>query len=256
MKKIILLLVMAMFATPAMALVTIEVNDLGGGWAALEYSCTGANPVGFGLDVNVTPGVDIIDVNILHVGENDGNGVGFGIFPASFDRLIDPNDPDWNVAGYTPVADVNDPGVAGGLPGIELGALGIDAPNDGTLIEIQVDGSCTMCVNNNSSRGGVVLKRGGNGNFPGSCGVISLGPDCWNSLTQCHGDVDNDGSVGLTDFYALLDSWQQTYPAALYDPCADFDRDGSVGLTDFYTLLDNWQTSPPANCTPGGTWPP
>ncbi|MHC4114992.1 MAG: hypothetical protein ACYSSL_06715, partial [Planctomycetota bacterium] len=200
MKKIILLLVMAMFATPAMALVTIEVNDLGGGWAALEYTCTGANPVGFGLDVNVTPGVDIIDVNILHVGENDGNGVGFGIFPASFDRLIDPNDPDWNVAGYTPVADVNDPGVAGGLPGeaitIELGALGIDAPNDGTLIEIQVDGTCMMCVSNNSSRGGVVLKRGGNGNFPGSCGVIQLWPDCWNYPTQCHGDTNGDGEVG------------------------------------------------------------
>jgi hypothetical protein len=252
MKKIILLLVMAMFAAPAMAIVTIDVVDLGDGWAALDYNCTGNNAVGFGLNVSVSAG-NIIGVNILHVGENDGNGVGFGIFPASFDRFIDPNDPNWNVANYTPVADAGDEGAAGGLPGpaitIELGALGLDAPNDGRLIEIQVDASCTMTVSNNSSRGGVVLKGGGPGGFPGAVGEISL---C------CPGDSDANDVYNLVDYYAMQgnlayadyiysggagtsyhifpDDTNDPNANFLFNACEDWDSDGDVAIDDYYDL--------------------
>jgi hypothetical protein len=242
MKKIILVIVL-LFTAPAMALVTIEVNDLGGGWAALEYSCTGASAVGFGLDVNVTTTANIVDVNILHAGENDGNGVGFGIFPASFDRFIDPNDPNWNDASYTPVADANDPGAAGGLPSsaitIEMGALGLNAPNDGRLIEIQVDASCTMCVSNNSARGGVVLKGGGPGGFagpPGSCGEISLCGSCPLDITSWEPGIP-DGFMGPEDL---------NYVLSLVKGCAYYYCDVTL-LTDAEACLDvtSWEPGIP-----------
>ncbi|MHC4195819.1 MAG: hypothetical protein ACYSYU_10870 [Planctomycetota bacterium] len=276
MKKIILLLVMAMFAAPAMAAVTIEVNDLGGGWLALDYNSTDdVNIVSFGLDISVSAG-NIIDVNILHVGENDANGLGFGIFPASFDRFIDPNDPNWGNAGYTPVADAGDPGAAGGLPGpaitIELGALGHPAPKSGRLIEIKVDAPCTMCVSNNSSRGGVVLEGGGSGGFVGACGPPEPPlPPCWSCPTQCYGDTNCDAPVTIntTDFLAfkwayLTDYWggglTDGKPGYAYDPCADFSRDGYVGTTDFLAFKYHYLKVPPPDCTPGippgETWPP
>ena len=50
------------------------------------------------------------------------------------------------------------------------------------------------------------------------------------------GDLDGDGTVGITDFLALLAAW---------GPCpvqcvADLDGDGIVGILDFLTLLGNW----------------
>jgi hypothetical protein len=49
------------------------------------------------------------------------------------------------------------------------------------------------------------------------------------------GDLDGDGTVGVTDFLILLESW---------GPCvgcpADLDNDGNVGVVDFLILLRNW----------------
>ncbi len=50
------------------------------------------------------------------------------------------------------------------------------------------------------------------------------------------GDLDGDGTVGISDFLALLAAW---------GPCpvqcvADLDGDGIVGILDFLTLLGNW----------------
>ena len=50
------------------------------------------------------------------------------------------------------------------------------------------------------------------------------------------GDLDGDGTVGITDFLALLAAW---------GPCptqcvADLDGDGTVGILDFLTLLASW----------------
>jgi len=83
-----------------------------------------------------------------------------------------------------------------------------------------------------------------------------LGPACWNWPTQCHGDTDNDGEVKGSDFLALKTSWYKCHPDADYDPCADFDRDGCVKGSDFLILKSNWYKPVPADCPPGGTWPP
>ena len=79
---------------------------------------------------------------------------------------------------------------------------------------------------------------------------------CWDYATQCHGDSDNDGEVKGSDFLALKASWYKCHPDPDYDPCADFDRDGCVKGSDFLILKSNWLASVPADCPPGGTWPP
>jgi hypothetical protein len=91
-------------------------------------------------------------------------------------------------------------------------------------------------------------------------------PPCWYYDTQCHGDVNDDGDVGLWDFYVFRDSWGCTKdavpecpgqaPGNAYDACADTNRDGTIGLQDFYQFRDNWGTTgvyapPDANCATG-----
>jgi hypothetical protein len=54
------------------------------------------------------------------------------------------------------------------------------------------------------------------------------------------GDLDGDGTVGVSDFLLLLAAWG---PCA--DPCpphcfGDVDTDCSVGVDDFLLLLAHW----------------
>jgi len=80
---------------------------------------------------------------------------------------------------------------------------------------------------------------------------IKTYPACWDDLTQCHGDNDNDGLVKGSDFLALKDSWYECYGDPNYNPCADFDRDSCVDGADFLILKSNWYKAVPADCTPG-----
>ena len=56
---------------------------------------------------------------------------------------------------------------------------------------------------------------------------------------ECPWDVDDDGSVGVSDLLALLASW---------GPCkgcpADFDGNDDVGVSDLLVLLANWGPCP------------
>ena len=56
---------------------------------------------------------------------------------------------------------------------------------------------------------------------------------------ECPWDLDGGGTVGITDFLALLAAWGPNpgHPA-------DFDGDGFVGITDFLELLANWGPCP------------
>jgi hypothetical protein len=77
-------------------------------------------------------------------------------------------------------------------------------------------------------------------------------PDCWDYLTQCHGDSDNSGDVNAPDFQALKDSNGMAYPNdPEYNPCADFDRNGKVNGTDMLILKNNWYQTVDANCPQG-----
>ncbi len=56
---------------------------------------------------------------------------------------------------------------------------------------------------------------------------------------SCPGDVDDDGTVGILDFLALLAAWGPNpgHPA-------DLDDDGIVGILDFLALLAAWGSCP------------
>ena len=62
-------------------------------------------------------------------------------------------------------------------------------------------------------------------------------PGC--PFAACPGDIDGDGTVGITDFLALLAAWGPNpgHPA-------DIDGDGTVGITDFLALLAGWGVCP------------
>ncbi len=111
------------------------------------------------------------------------------------------------------------------------------------------------------------------------CNPLPPWPECWSCPYQCWGDADCEAEVigpgGITAQVSYNDrdifmaacasdtdcnlcmSW---YGTSWYDPCADFDRDGDVDCDDLEIFL-RWFNEPdphgpPANCEPGGTWPP
>ena len=81
-------------------------------------------------------------------------------------------------------------------------------------------------------------------------------PLCWNYLTQCHGDTDDDGDVDTVDWPVFRDAFGYAYPVAQYHPCADLDHDGDVDTADWPEFRDNFGYPATPDCTPGGTWPP
>lgn len=186
MKKIFLILAVLVLAAPAMAVVDIDANQVGDtNEVYIQATWSGESgkiPRAFALNITVTAGT-ITDVTNYHTGESQGPGNrGFGIFPASFAREIDADDPCWADVNYTPVADVND--LVGGTLGldpngitIEMGSLytGPNAPNDPpyTLCSVWVSGDTNMCLALNVGRAGIVLE---DGNAPSSVTGMSCTP--------------------------------------------------------------------------------
>ena len=54
------------------------------------------------------------------------------------------------------------------------------------------------------------------------------------------GDIDLDGSVGISDLLILLAQWGPCPPKCF----GDLDGDGDVGITDLLILLANWGPCP------------
>jgi len=251
MKKYALILAVALLASPVFA-ATVTVVPNGDLKADIMYNNNGQDIAAFALDITVSGGAVITEVNDFHVGVSVVGSAGYGIFPANFDRFITVNGAgdvdDWGVAGYTPVADVNDKGAAGGLGSsaitIELGALYKGDANkpaaSGKLCSITVSAGCDVTLAENAIRGGIVLTNAGapasvtlNGatipsgecllpNAPGYAAWVAFGkPDCWCFMTQCHGDADGvtEGStitgkkrVFIADLNQLIAAWNVLEP--------------------------------------------
>jgi hypothetical protein len=239
MKKYMLMLALALIASPALAGVTISVVDNGDCTANIDYAVVGeANAVAaFALDISVDAGT-ITGVTDFHTGVSVEGSAGYGIFPANFDREITVNTDgtvngdQWVLPGYTPVADGNDKGAAGALGTaaitVELGALykgEANAPADtGTLCTIALSESATVSLAGNAIRGEVVLEGAGeptgvtyNGGAV-SCGPpicmptddpsytdwVALGsPECWCLTTHCYGDADGLAEVSKTGAFRV-----------------------------------------------------
>lgn len=246
MRKMIFALVVVMLATPAWAAVNISIADLGNGQAAIEYSGTELARA-FALDITVDAGT-INAIDQYAVGD-DNNG--YGIFPANFSRYITVDATsgevsDWAVAGYSPVADANDPGALGGLGTdgitIEMGSLyDTAAPAlSGRLCVLTVSTACNMSVTTNATRGNVVLEDASEAavGLVGTTDVSVSGvgaaytvrypaeweavgkPDCWVASINprnCHGDADG-ASQGKTNYWVstndldvLIEAWGKTF---------------------------------------------
>lgn len=176
MKKVILALVVALLASPAMAVVTITATDLDGagpeGLVSIDYAVTGETELvrAFALDIQVDAGI-IDGVSGFKTGVSVAGDAGFGIFPANFSRYITVNPDgtvaDWAAAGYSPVAEAGDPGALGGIGTdgitIEMGSLydgDANKPaNSGTLCIVDVNESCNLTITLNAVRGNVVLEN-------------------------------------------------------------------------------------------------
>jgi hypothetical protein len=277
MKKIVLTLVVLLLASPAWAadVVVITAAQVGvTNEVVISYDATGSSvlPRAFSLNIQLDDSATI--VGVANVNPD------FPIHPGTIN--IDLSGPEPSIDYGTPVAPQADlpsdtlPGLDSNGITIEMGSLyapttpsSPNAPNDtGVLLSIildpPVDGNdtqtCLTFTGNVARAGskGVVLEDPAldpTVTVPGPGTVCvtfpSPGPKCWQFLTQCHGDTNDDGTVNTTDFFALKDSWMKSDPDLLYNPCADFNRDGSVNTTDFFKLKDNWMTSPPADCPTG-----
>ena len=281
MRKMILALVVVLIASPVWADVIITLEDLGDGVVQISYDATGETELvrAFALDVS-TDGT-IVDVNDYAVGDDNG---GYGIFPANLSRFITVDGQtgevaDWMVDGYTPVADPNDPGAAGGIGDsaitLEMGSLyDTMAPGTtGVLCTVTVEGATTVSVTTNAMRGGVVMEDATEATVPdaeitlghGECfptdnpqydDWVALGkPDCWCSEYQCDGDADGQDSgfparfrVFLGDLDMIVANWQKRANDPTLDPCADIDHKDSgfparfrVFLGDLNIVVENWQ---------------
>lgn len=271
MRKTFFVLVVAMLTTPMWAAVTITATDLGDGVVAIDYSSDETELVrAFALDITVDTGT-VDAISDFAVGD-DNNG--YGIFPANFSRYItvDPvtgEVSDWSVAGYSPVADGNDPGALGGLGTngitIEMGSLyDTKAPaTQGRLCTITCSETCLLTVTTNATRGNVVLEDASEAtvDLTGATNVqitivatasytgpqmdewIAVGkPDCWCASInprQCHGDADG-ASEGLNKYW-VFDNDVDILIAAYNKPlgllvgnqiCADFNH-LSEGLSKY-----------------------
>jgi len=227
MRKLVLTLaVVALFAAPALATVTVKAEKDAGNqykvWIKYE-SNEGQRIRAFALDIVATDG-NIIDIDDYAIGDDNG---GYGIFPGSFAAAPIQVDPQtgqvvtWSVAGYTPVAPADDPDAKGAIPGpaitIEMGSLYDDSPPSqtaGILCSVTVeDTTQKLCIEANPIRGKVVMEDASeamslvlpNGtssacvewgecypsNYPGYDTWLAFGkPDCWCYARNCHGDAD------------------------------------------------------------------
>ena len=60
------------------------------------------------------------------------------------------------------------------------------------------------------------------------------------ALPACPADGDDDGTVGILDFLAVLADWGPCGPTCP----TDSDGDGTVGILDFLKVLAEWGACP------------
>jgi hypothetical protein len=273
MRKISLILVVFVLASPALARVDIIVdrNEVDPFSFDIRYNITPDEPNvrAFALDIFVDNDIKIIEVNDFHVGESNSVTPGYGIFPHNFAAKIDPENPDWDADGYTPLADSNDypddtlVGLDTNGITVELASLYVGEVNapalSGVLLEITVEQTASFPNVNlalNQIRGGVVLEDpdtevsevnmvsnpdcliGGNaGPTEHSTWVSWDRPACWCYCRQCRGDVDGKATFGkfvaIADLGVLYAAYNKSDAVLATIPngiCADFDHKATFGI--------------------------
>ena len=292
MRKTLLVITVLFVAAQAYAgTVTMSVVDEGGGWAAIRYSAD-ANVSGFGLKVTADSGAIFTDINDYNVGECTATVQGYGIFPGTIDINEDTGLVDNNGTPIAPnsAPGANDTGLDTNTLILEMGALYVE-PNwpaqNGTLILVEVNEDCNVCVEGEPFRGNVVLTDGNEATLVTDCEFVSgpvtdcyTGPDynewknvvgepnSWCNPRQCHGDADGLQEaigkgmywVGYNDLSIFIANWKDQLGLASALP-ADFDHASEaigkgtyrVGYNDLSVFIANWkdQLGTPADCLTG-----
>jgi hypothetical protein len=102
-------------------------------------------------------------------------------------------------------------------------------------------GGYTSQTSFNASAGQHYLIRvGGWGGSSEGTGMLLIdGPgDCQPPSDACVGDIDEDGTVGVTDLLAIVGMWGETGGAG------DIDGSGVVGVGDLLMAIDAWGDCP------------
>jgi len=60
----------------------------------------------------------------------------------------------------------------------------------------------------------------------------------------CDGDMDQNGTTGLTDYAAFLGAFSKTTGQVGYIAAADMDCNGTIGLTDYASFLAEFANAP------------
>lgn len=275
MKKTLLMLTVLVLAVPAMAAVSIDVNDLGNGWAAIEYTAD-SNVSAFGLKISVDSNETITDINNYHVGESNSTAKGYGIFLGKI--VITGGVP---TSYGDPIAPNTDPGASGTGLGtntviIELGALyeeGNQPPLSGKLCELQVSGCCKMSVEGEATRCGEVLGEAAGAVLEGgstsvviddtNCTDVQIDYSC--GCPTCPGDMvppgNGDGNISLADMYFLINTLSAAGPPYAipstdpsYTICGDVvppgNPDGFLTLADMYYVINTISAAGPPYVVP------
>jgi GH18 family chitinase len=124
----------------------------------------------------------------------------------------------------------------------DAGWNGLIGPGASVQVGFGADGTLQENVTNCTLNGVVcdVAYEGVGGGDGGDDGGDDPGknPTTLPGPFDCTGDLDNSGSVGVTDLLALLNAWGEEGPA-------DFDADGIVSTTDLLQLMSVWGDCPP-----------
>ena len=77
------------------------------------------------------------------------------------------------------------------------------------------------------------------GKFEAADGGTLGGVEAQVRFPPCPADIDDDGAVGIIEFFALLSGWGAC-------PCCrgDIDGDGTIGITDFLAVVSYWGPCP------------
>jgi len=261
MKKLVLIL--AVLAAPAMATVTLSLDNHGNadGVVDIKYSSTGQLPRAFALNVSVDEGTITGYVDST----TDGTIQPFNVYMGNIQI-----DGGVIVSRGSPVAPYTAPDTPQQLPAptnvpivIEMGSLYVPGTSDpcepaasGILIRLICSSTATTCdmtVTSNALRGKIVNEdttvedRFVSG--PVNAGIVCAGvgpatqaewdavgnPQSWCNQRQCHGDASNskDGTpkggyfyVQEMDLNILVAGWKKAYTNPTLHPwiAADFNR--------------------------------
>jgi hypothetical protein len=247
MRKLALVLIVLLLASPAMAAVELIAEQVGDTNEVQIKYVADSNVSGFALKVTADTGATITKVDNYHEGESTGSSKGYGIFPPN----IDVNEDDGSVTGWgTPIRPSSMPGAAGTGIGnsavvLDIGALYQDGnePNlSGTLCSVWVtdDNDCNVCVEAESTGGNVVYTNASEATIDDSnaCAALSFG-------CPCYGDLDDSGKVDssdLLDIVGLLNDYGGRFyeiPStdSHYNECADLDDNGKIDSSDLLDLV-------------------